>query len=278
MIRLGLEDARVVVFGAGYVVGRAGLGWTTAMRLADAGARVVCVDHDERRAQEAAEAILARGGRAFALVADVTDEEQVVTAFERAVAELGGLDIVVDIVGRAHWSQTVETSLTQWNDTLATNLTQAFLVFRTAMPYLVAQGTGGSLVALSSVDGMHAAPFHGAYGAAKAGLIQLAQTMSDEFGRYGIRVNTVAPGNVGFDDRGAQETPWGANPHNPLAPPRPADIANAVLFLASDLAQRITGQTLVVDGGALAMSRWGHDPRRVPRRHPSGVDPTGGQI
>lgn len=257
MIDLGLDGARAIVFGAGYIPERAGLGPTTALRLAEAGARVACVDRDLGRAHETVDKVLAAGGSAFPLVGDVTDEAQVSSVIDEAVSELGGLDTCVNIIGHTNWSRTTETTAAEWNQALLINLTQVFFVFRSAIPHLIKQGTGGSLVALSSVDGMHAARFHGAYGAAKAGTIMLAQTMADEFGQYGIRVNTVAPGNVGGGNLEAPDVAWGDDEHNPLAPPRAKDIADAVLFLASNLSERITGQNLVVDGGAMTMNRWG---------------------
>ena len=257
MIDLGLDNARAIVFGAGFIPARAGLGPTSALRLAAAGAQIACVDRDHDRAQETVVKIIEAGGRAFPLVADVTDEAQVSVAIDEAVFRMGGVDVCVDIIGHTNWSRTSETTRDEWNLAILENLTQVFLVFRTVVPQLVRQGTGGALVALSSVDGMHSAKFHGAYGAAKAGLMALVQTMADEFGQFGIRVNSVAPGNVGGGNLGAPDVPWGSDPWNPLAPPRAKDIADAVLFLSSSLSERITGQTIVVDGGAMTMNRWG---------------------
>ena len=114
------------------------------------------------------------------------------------------------------------------------------------------------MVALASVDGINAAAMHAPYGAAKAGVISLAKTFAQELGRYGIRVNAVGPGQR---RRAATRTgpkgQWAVNTINPLAPPRSRDIANAVLFLSSSLAERITGQTLIVDGGAIIRDLWG---------------------
>jgi NAD(P)-dependent dehydrogenase (short-subunit alcohol dehydrogenase family) len=119
------------------------------------------------------------------------------------------------------------------------------------------EGAGGSIVALASADGINAASMHAPYGAAKAGVISLAKSFAQELGRHGIRVNAVAPGNVGSGNEDWPEGQWAVNTINPLAPPRTRDIANAVLFLSSALAERITGQTLVVDGGANIRELWG---------------------
>jgi 3-oxoacyl-[acyl-carrier protein] reductase len=137
---------------------------------------------------------------------------------------------------------------------------------------MIEQGSGGSLVALASVDGINAAAAHGPYGAAKAGVISLAKTFAQELGKYGIRVNAVAPGNVGTGNEDWPEGQWAVDAVNPLAPPRTRDIGNAVLFLSSALAERITGQTLVVDGGAVIRELWGMDPEVVARFRSGGYD------
>jgi NAD(P)-dependent dehydrogenase (short-subunit alcohol dehydrogenase family) len=257
VIDVGLGAARVAVFGAGTILQRAGLGPAAALRLAETGARVACVDLSPDRAAETVKRIQAAGGEAEAFTADVTDEDQVSAVITAISDRLGGLDVCVDIIGHSNWSNLIATSRPVWETALAENLSQVFFIFKAAAARMIDQGTGGSLVALSSVDGMQGAPMHAAYGAAKGGLIALVQSMADEWGRYGIRVNTVAPGNVGGRDLDTGPQGFGQNPANPLAPPRPADVANAVLFLASNLGERITGQSIVVDGGALIKNRWG---------------------
>ena len=137
-----------------------------------------------------------------------------------------------------------------WEWTIRNNLTHVFDLFQVVGRRMIGQGTGGTMVALASVDGIAAAAFHAPYGAAKAGVISLAKSFAQEFGRYGIRVNAIAPGNVGMGNEDWPEGQWAVNTVNPLAPLRTRDIANAALFLCSSLSERITGQTLVVDGGA----------------------------
>ncbi len=101
-----------------------------------------------------------------------------------------------------------------------------------------------------------AAAYHAPYGAAKAGIIHLVKTFAYELGRYGIRANAVAPGNVGTGNDDQPEGVWAVDDINPLIAPRALDIANAALFLSSTLASRITGQTLIVDGGATIRQAW----------------------
>jgi 3-oxoacyl-[acyl-carrier protein] reductase len=257
LIDLGLTGKGAVVSGAGYIPERAGHGRMCSLRLAEAGARIACIDIDRGRAKEIVEEIEAAGGTAFPVVADMTDPVQVERAIDQAGGGLGSIDVVVDIIGGARWDRVEEFSLGDWDWSIQNNLSQVFYLFRAAGRRMIEQGTGGAMVALASVDGINAAAMHAPYGAAKAGVISLAKTFAQELGRHGIRVNAVAPGNVGTGNEDWPEGQWAVNPDNPLAPPRSRDIANAVLFLSSSLAERVTGQTLVVDGGAVIRDLWG---------------------
>jgi 3-oxoacyl-[acyl-carrier protein] reductase len=257
VIDLGLDGKRAVVSGAGYIPGRAGHGRRSAQRLAEAGASVACIDVDEGRANGIVEEITEAGGKAFPVVADMTDRAQVSRALDEAVAGLGGLDVCVSIIGKATWDRGEEFSDDDWRWTIDNNLTHVFYLFQAAGKRMIEQGTGGAMVALASVDGIAAAIYHAPYGAAKAGVISLCKTFADELGRYGIRVNAVAPGNVGDGNESQPEGEYNVNGINPLAAPRNIDIANAVLFLSSSLAARITGQTIAVDGGATIHGLWG---------------------
>ncbi|MHB8467322.1 MAG: SDR family NAD(P)-dependent oxidoreductase [Acidimicrobiales bacterium] len=257
MIDFGLGGKRAVVSGAGYIRTRAGHGRASARLLAEAGALVACVDFDAGRAEEIAGEIAAAGGEAFPVVADMTDRAQVQRALDAATDRMGGIDVCVDIIGGARWDAVQDFTDSDWRWTIDNNLTQVFYLFQEASRRMIRQGTGGSMVAVASVDGIAAAAFHVAYGAAKAGVISLTKTFADELGQHGIRVNAVAPGNVGTGNEDMPDDEWGTNPANPLAPPRAHDVGNAVLFLSSDLAARITGQTLIVDGGTTTRSLWG---------------------
>jgi 3-oxoacyl-[acyl-carrier protein] reductase len=263
-IDLGLNSKRAVVSGAGYIPGRAGHGRKTALRLAEAGATVACIDINEGRAAGIVEEIASAGGKAFPVLADMTDSGQVARAFEEAIAVLGGIDVCVDIIGGVTWDRVDVVSDDDWQWSIDNNLTQVFYFFREASRRMIEQGTGGSLVAISSVDGLASAKYHVAYGAAKAGVISLAKTFAEEVGRYGIRVNAVAPGNVGLGHEDQPVGVYAVDDVNPLAPPRNFDIANAVLFLCSSLSERITGQTIVVDGGATIRHFWGMREEHIP--------------
>jgi NAD(P)-dependent dehydrogenase (short-subunit alcohol dehydrogenase family) len=257
VIDFGLSGKRAVVSGAGYIPERAGHGWFTSLALAEVGASVACIDIDEQRANGIVAEIVGRGGSAIPIVADMTDPAQVSRAIDEAVAALGGVDVCVDIIGGATWSKVEDFSTQLWDAAIHYNLTQVFYLFQTVARHMIAQRSGGSLVALTSVDGFAAATYHAAYGAAKAGVISLVKTCADELGRYGIRANAVAPGNVGSGNEDQPPDEYAVNGINPLAAPRAHDVANAALFLSSELAARITGQTLVVDGGATSQQLWG---------------------
>jgi 3-oxoacyl-[acyl-carrier protein] reductase len=264
MVDLGLRGKRAVVSGAGYRPERAGHGRFTSLKLGAEGATVACIDIDEGRGNDIVREIKDAGGDAFPVVADMTQRDQARGAIEEAAGRMGGIDVCVDIIGGARWDKVEEFTDADWAWTLDNNLTQVFFVFQEVGRRMAAQPTGGSMVAIASVDGIRAAAYHVAYGAAKAGVISLVKTFADELGRHGVRVNAVAPGNVGTGNEALPEHEYGKDPVNPLAPPRAHDIANAALFLSSDLAARITGQVIVVDGGTTIRSLWGMTEDVVP--------------
>jgi 3-oxoacyl-[acyl-carrier protein] reductase len=259
MIDLGLTGKRALVAGAGHRPPRPGFGRVSSLLLADAGARVACLDFDEDRAKATAAEVTAAGGEAIAVVADLTKREQVGDAIAEVVGAVGGLDVCVDIVGGARWGTVLDFTDEDWHWTMETNLRQNFLLLQAAGRQMVAQGSGGAIVSVASVDGLASSKHHVAYGAAKAGVISLAKTFAQELGPYGVRVNAVAPGNVGPGNEGPGESEFGADPFAPLASPRTRDIGNAILFFASDLSARVSGHTMPVDGGATTRALFGYD-------------------
>lgn len=260
MIDLGLTGKRAIVAGAGYQRERAGHGRGTALRLAEAGSTVACIDYNRARGDAIVEEITANGGKAFAVLADLTDPADARRGIDKAVAGMGGVDICVDIVGDAKWAAAIDMTDEDWSWTFTQSLTQVVSVFRAVARHMIDQGTGGCLASIASADGLGSSAYHISYGAAKAAQISMTKTFAEELGPSGIRVNAVAPANVGGGVWNAPDIAWGSNPINPLHPPRPQDVANGLLFLCSDLAARITGQTLVIDGGASVRSPWGFTP------------------
>jgi NAD(P)-dependent dehydrogenase (short-subunit alcohol dehydrogenase family) len=240
--RLRLEGRGFVVVGAGQGIGR-----QTCHALAQAGAKVFCIDNVEALAKEVADEI---GGVAWA--ADARDRGEVERSVEAAAQELGVVDGLVDIVGMAKYASILETTDEDYDWTFDVVLRHAYLYSQACGAVMAAAG-GGTMVFVASVSGITSAPRHAAYGAAKAGLIAWIKSLAVELGPKGIRANSVAPGLVWtprisqyLGDEGrelnVQNTPLGRVAE-------PADIAAAILFLASDLSSYVTGQTLVVDGG-----------------------------
>jgi NAD(P)-dependent dehydrogenase (short-subunit alcohol dehydrogenase family) len=257
VIDLGLTGKRAIVAGAGFRSERAGHGRAAALQLSAAGATVACIDIHAGRAKTIVSELEAEGGKAVAITADMTVPEEANRAVASAVEHMGGVDVCVDVIGDTRWGEAVEFSDEAWNWTFTQNLIHVFYLYRAVSAAMIASEGGGSLVAVASVDGLGSAAFHVAYGAAKAGLISLTKTFAEELGPHGIRVNAVAPGNVGGGNWNQPDVPFGSNPINPLAPPRAMDTANGILFFASELSARVTGQTLVIDGGATVRSPWG---------------------
>ena len=176
----------------------------------------------------------------------------------------GGLDVVVDVIGEIRWGQVVDLTDADWDYSFDSVLRQFFKLGRSAGRQLVAQGTGGSIVSVSSVSGMASAPFHAPYGAAKAGLMSLTRSLAIELAPAGVRVNNVAPGAVATPrvaERLGMANESTATQQRTRAPlgrmGEPDEIAKVVVFLSSDLASYVSGQTIVVDGGATAQFAMG---------------------
>jgi len=251
---LGLRDRVALVIGAGRSIAR-----STALLLARAGCHVALVDIDAAAAKARVAEVHALGRKALDLHADVTVPEQAADVVARAVAALGRVDVVANIVGGASWVPLLEMDQGAWDADLRINLFQHFHVARAAARRMIEQGDGGSIVGISSVSGLFSAPRHAAYGAAKAGLIAMVKTMAEEWAEHGIRVNAIAPGGVATEDfsRLLGEGTTSPNAQTMRRLCEPDDIGGAVLMLSSRLARRVTGQTLVVDGGSSTANPFG---------------------
>ncbi len=251
MLDLGLRGKRALLAGAGQGMGRA-----CALGLAEAGARIVCLDVDEAAALVVAEQVHAQGGECHARAVDVRSRAAVNSAVADAAETLGGIDVVIDIIGENWWNWVLDLTDDDWADSFDLVLRHFFYLVQAAAPRMIAQGTGGAFVSVSSISGFFAAPRHAAYGAAKAGMNAFIKTACVELGADGIRLNAVAPGSIRtprviamLGDSGMSRS----QDHIPMGRMgEPEDIARVALFLASDLAGYVTGQTILCDGGAAA--------------------------
>jgi len=248
--------------------GASGIGRAAARMLAAEGAHVVIGDLDDAGARDTAGEIVASvgAGRALGLLMDVTSEASVRAAFEAAVLEYGGLDVLVSNAGIAHSAPVERMALADWERSFAVNATGHFLVAREAMRILLAQGLGGALVFVATKNVMSPGKDFAAYSAAKAAEAQLAKVLALEGAPHGIRSNIVNPDAVFEGSRlwsdeirreraaaqgiGVEQLEDFYRKRNLLgARILPEDVAQAVLFLASDRSAKTTGCTLTVDGG-----------------------------
>lgn len=224
-----------------------GIGNAIARAADKSGYRVGVLDISDDRAEEVASSL----NRGEALVCDVTDAEQVAQVF----AEFGEINVLVNNAGILRTGPLIDHEPTDFRRVIDTNLSAVFIVAQAAAR-IMRESHGGSIVNVASIVGIHPSPNSGAYAAAKGGVLALTQHMSVEWGGYGIRVNAVAPGfidagmsapfyqNQAVRDRRAAAVPLGRIGS-------PEDVVKAVMFLASEDAAYISGETLTVDGGVI---------------------------
>ena len=250
-----LLDKVAVVTGAGN-----GIGQAIALRLGEEGAKLVLGDIDAAALERTAEMIRAGGGTAIAIVGDVTTVAGAQGLADAALTELGGIDILVNNVGGGGQGKLLEIAPEDFEKALTLNLVSTFLCTRAVISDMIKRGSG-SIVCISSgaKDGVQwLSNLHGAtgYAAAKAGVIGFMREAALQLGEHGVRINALAVGAV--DTERAKPFFDHLNESYPLSPKvlvplhragKPQEIANAVLFLASDEASYITGATLNVNGG-----------------------------
>ena len=229
-----------------------GIGREIALVLASGGAVVTVADRNLEGAEAVAGEIRDSGGSAHATRVDVSDSGQVEAMVGAAVATCGSLDIFVNVAGFGFNSPIVDMLEEDWDRVLGVNLKGQFLCSQAAARRMIAQGAGGRIVNIASTAANNARYAGGAYCAAKAGVVQLTRVLALELGEYGITVNAVGPG---FTETPATVESSDEYRSNFLAQVpagragRTTDIANAVRFLASPMAEYISGQVIYVDGG-----------------------------
>ncbi len=240
---------------AAFVTGASrGIGQAIAVGLAEAGADVALVARSRDGLADTAEQITAIGRKAVVIPADVTAEAEVTAAVTAAIDQLGEVDIVVNNAGGSNFVTGFrDLRLPGWQKLLRLNLDSAVYVCHAFAGHLLDRRSG-SVINVASVAGLLGSPFLAAYGAAKAGLISLTQSLAVEWGAEGVRVNALCPGWTATDlNRHLWEDP-AAGPATVATVPlrrwaRAAEMAGPAVFLASAASSFMTGQVLVVDGG-----------------------------
>ncbi len=258
---MSLDPSSVLLDGRVAVVtgGGAGIGRGIACGLAAFGARVAIWERDAEHATSAADDV---GG--LAITTDVREAAQVDRALDQTMGELGPVSILVNNAGGVFSAPFLETSENGWDALYRANLKHVMLCSQRVARTMVTARTGGSIINVTSIEGVRAAPGFAAYAAAKAGVINFTKTAALELAPHAIRVNALAPdvtlteGLVsvappGATERFADMVPMGRAGHVD-------EMAGAAVFLAGDLSSYVTGQTIHVDGGTHAAGGWYHHP------------------
>ncbi len=247
--------------------GGAGIGRGIALGFAEFGADVAVLDVSAEAAGTVAELARAKGRKALAITADVTDRAAVRGAVEKIVSELGRLDILVNNAGGTRPLPLLDMVDKQLDKRIDLNLTSLFVTTQAAAKAMATGGQGGAIINIASIEGLRAAPYHSVYAACKAGMVNFTRTAALELGLHGIRVNCIAPDMV-LTEAMVRNSPSTRTPEFKTAHERyfPLgrtgnfdDCAGAAVFLASPMASYITGTTINVDGGTFASSGWTRD-------------------
>jgi NAD(P)-dependent dehydrogenase (short-subunit alcohol dehydrogenase family) len=245
-----------------------GIGHAVALALAHAGAEVLVSDIDDTGASETAREVQGLGRRAVSIRADLGQPDDVLAMMAALDHEFARVDILVNNVGVGHRSRPEALSLEDWRKVVGVNLDGTFLATREAGRRMIARGAGGSIVSISSIAGSSAlGRGNFVYSVTKAGIIQLTRELAVEWAPHRIRVNAIQPAQVmtkamdrmladpRLDPATLKERFVRGIPLDRIG--EPEDIAKAVVFLASDAASFITGHSLPVDGGNLALNAGG---------------------
>jgi len=241
-----LENQTAVVTGAGRGIGRA-----IALKLAEAGANVVCLSRTEANSQKVADEITALGRQSWAVALDVGDTAAVEAAVAKILEDTGGVNILVNNAGVTRDGLLMRMSEEDWDTVLDTNLKGAFVLTKVLTRNFM-KLRGGRIINVASVVGLMGNAGQANYAASKAGLIGFTKSVAKELASRGVTANVIAPGFIDTDMTGdlSDEVKEAAKSHIPLGEfGIPEDIAAAAVYLASPDARYVTGQVLTVDGG-----------------------------
>ena len=248
---LKLAGRIVVVAGAA----GGGIGTTTTRRLAEEGATVIAVSRSQANLDKHMGPLIAKGLSIIPVAADISTDEGVTTAMAAAKNAKGTLYGLVNVAGNAApqtWMPTTRVNRKDWRDLFQQNLETMFFMSQAVAAELKAQKLPGSIVSISSISGMNTAPFHSGYGAAKAAIVAVTRTMATELALENIRVNAIAPGPTATPASEAFIDKDEERDRSAIAMGRrgkPEEQADTILFLLSEAAGYITGQTILTDGG-----------------------------
>lgn len=238
--------------------GTSGMGQTTAIALAKAGAKVLIAGRRAEEGTKTVAAIAEIGGEAIFHKTDISSSEEVQSMVAKAVETFGGLDIAFNNAGfHGHFGMIADQSEADFMQTMDINFKGTYLCLKYEIKQMLAQGRGGAIVNTSSVSGLRTmAGGLAAYVISKGAVLSLTKCAAVEYAQAGIRVNAIAPGGILTDmlrtvSGGNTEMMAQYNPMKRLG--QPEEIANAVLWLCSDASSYVTGHTLAVDGGLLAL-------------------------
>jgi NAD(P)-dependent dehydrogenase (short-subunit alcohol dehydrogenase family) len=240
--------------------GASGIGRATATLFACEGAAVALADLDQTAGQVVVQAIQDKGGRAIFSYCDVSRADDCQRAVARAVEELGGIDILFNNAGIIRRATVLDTTEQEWERVMAVNVKSIFLMSKYAIP-VMEKGGGGAIINTASGWGLVGGANAVSYCASKGAVVNMTRAMAIDHGAQNVRVNCICPGDTDTDMLRDEARQLGVSAATFLAQAaarplrrigRPEDIAQAVLYLASDAASFVTGSVLVVDGGGLA--------------------------
>lgn len=248
-----LKDRVAVITGGGGDIGTA-----CAIAMAREGARVAVTDYRPEMAERTADRIVAAGGRANPYRLDVLDEDRMEQVMDCVSADLGPVDILLNLAGDTVIKKTVDMTVAEFDHVLRVNVTGQFIAARAAARRMLQRRQGGAVINIASILGYGGTPRRAGYSASRAAIINMTRTFAVEWALDGIRVNCIAPGwtmtaalrhavSTGALDVGdlVERTPMGRLPEVD-------DIAHVVVFLASDESAMVTGHTIPIDGGVTA--------------------------